>query len=584
MNRIEQIPFIPASAPFTAEQRAWLNGFFVGLLSNAQGETPASAAGTVAREPLLIGFGSQTGSAEGLAKKIARESEAKGFTATVKELNAIQLAELQGKFLLVTSTWGDGEPPDNAAAFWKAVMAAEAPSLSSLNFAVLALGDRNYSNFCGAGKRLDERLAELGGKRLVARQDCDVDYESPARSWVESIWPALSGKHSAVTEVPPAPLEKPTDKPSWSRANPFVARLVENRLLNAGSEKETRHFAISLAGSDLKYEPGDALGVVPSNCPEMVEELIKLAGVERDEPVDLGGGKRGTIHEALLRFKEIRRPGGDLLKAVAERSAHSGLRELLDPAKKPELDRYLYDREVIDLLHETGVKFKGAEFLGLLSKLQPRLYSISSSPKAHPGEVHLTVAAVRYQTLGRARKGVCSTYLADRVTQDGPVSVFVQNSHFRLPGDGKVPVIMVGPGTGIAPFRAFLEERLATGATGRNWLFFGDQRRQSDFLYRDELEKFIADGYLHRLDLAFSRDQQEKVYVQQRMLENGPELWSWLEQGAHLYVCGDAKRMAKDVDAALHQVIQQHGGNSAEKTAEYVSRMKTEKRYQRDVY
>jgi sulfite reductase (NADPH) flavoprotein alpha-component len=288
----------------------------------------------------------------------------------------------------------------------------------------------------------------------------------------------------------------------------------------------------------------------------------------------------------LLHTFQITQPSANFLSAVAERSGDATLRSLLAPPKKAELDQFLFGREIIDfLLGWPAAKFSPAEFTALLRKLQPRLYSISSSPKANPGQVHLTVASVRYEAHGRARKGVCSTFLADRVEADTPVPVFVQTSNgFRLPADGTRPVIMIGPGTGIAPFRAFLQERRSLGATGRNWLFFGDQRRDCDFLYREEVEALLAAGTLSRLDTAFSRDQAEKVYVQHRMIESSRELWSWLEDGAHLYVCGDAKRMAKDVDAALLQVIRDAGGRSSEQAAEYVQKMKTEKRYQRDVY
>jgi len=330
---------------------------------------------------------------------------------------------------------------------------------------------------------------------------------------------------------------------------------------------------------------GDALGVVPTNCPEMVAEILKLMGWDGEEGVKVGGDEMSLRHTLETVF-DVTRPSGELLKAVADRGACGGeLSGLLQPENKEALKSFLWGREMIDLLVGMNGAFSPQEFVGFLKKLQPRLYSISSSPKAHPEEVHLTVAAVRYEGHGRSRKGVCSTFLADRVSSATLVPVFVQVSHgFRLPENGDVPVIMCGPGTGIAPFRAFLEERKASGSNGKNWLFFGDQKRESDFLYQDQLEGWLADGHLTRLDLAFSRDQAEKIYVQNRMLENAAELWTWLQQGAHFYVCGDASRMAKDVDAALIKIAETAGGLSAEAAASYIQKLKTDKRYQRDVY
>jgi sulfite reductase (NADPH) flavoprotein alpha-component len=373
----------------------------------------------------------------------------------------------------------------------------------------------------------------------------------------------------------------------YSRTNPFPGRLLTNRKLNGvTSEKDTRHFEISLRDSGLSYEVGDALGVWPTNCPALVQELIQALGCDGEEAVKNPQGQEVPLRNALLQGYQITQIPPAVLQLFAQRSGGSSLRDLLEPSHKSELDQFLHGREIIDLfLQFPTVKFDAVEFIGALRKLQPRLYSIASSPKAHPGEVHLTVAPVRYETHDRSRKGVCSTFLADRVKANTSVPVFVQDSHnFRLPADSEKPVIMIGPGTGIAPFRAFLEERRAIGARGRNWLFFGDQRQACDFLYREELERMVADKTLTRLDSAFSRDQPQKIYVQQRMIENAPVLWQWLEDGAHLYVCGDAKRMARDVDAALHRVITFAGGKTQDQAGEYVQNLKTEKRYQRDVY
>jgi sulfite reductase (NADPH) flavoprotein alpha-component len=371
-----------------------------------------------------------------------------------------------------------------------------------------------------------------------------------------------------------------------SRAHPFPARLLANRRLNApGSAKDVRHFELALHGSGLSYEAGDALGVYPQNDPALVAELLTALGASGEEIVSGSHGEAVALRDALARHYEITRIPRSLLEVFAARTGDERLQRVASPTANGERTTYLHGREIIDLLlAHRSVKLTPAGFIALLRKLQPRLYSISSSPKAHPGEVHLTVAAVRYESLGRARQGVCSTFLADRVGADTPVPVFVQANPAFRPPPPDTPLIMVGPGTGIAPFRAFLEERRAIGATGRNWLFFGDQKSAADFLYRDELEGFQKDGLLTRLDLAWSRDQTEKIYVQQRMLENARELFAWLEAGASFYVCGDAGRMAKDVEAALHQVIQTAGGKTPEEAAACVTALQRAKRYQRDVY
>ena len=375
----------------------------------------------------------------------------------------------------------------------------------------------------------------------------------------------------------------------YSRKNPFPGRVVTNRVLSLpGSGKEIRHLEVSLAGSGLKYETGDSMGVFPDNDPALVEETLAALGATGEETVPGNDGTPVTLRQALTRHYQITQPSKQFLEAVAAHSeGASVLRELLaDPARKADVEKHVYGMEVIDfLLTHPSIHFTPEEFVKLLRKLQPRLYSISSSPRAFPEEAHLTVATVKYETHGRQRKGVASTFLAERA--DGPTTVplfFHSAKHFRLPEDGAVSVIMVGPGTGIAPFRAFLQDRKASGATGKNWLFFGDQKAAYDYLYREELEGLQAEGLLSRLDVAFSRDQEAKVYVQHRMLENAAELWRWLEEGAHFYVCGDASRMAKDVDAALHKIVETAGGKTPEEAAAYVDALKKAKRYKRDVY
>ena len=566
------VPVLPETAPFTPEQRAWLNGFFAGLFNRTPSAAPANPTqATAPLQPLTILYGTQTGTAESLAKRAAKEAGKRGFAPAVLDMAATDPAKLAGEknVLVVVSTYGDGEPPDNAKALHAALASDSAP-LAGLRYSVCALGDSNYTQFCQCGRDFDTRLEQRGAHRIAPRVECDVDYEQTFTQWLNSALAALGSSIAASGPAVMAPSIAETATPSvYSKANPFAAPLLTRRTLNAsGSAKEVNHIELSLAGSGLTYEAGDALGVLPRNCPQLVDEVLATLGFDGEEAVTTGAGEL-PLRIALQQHYDLGKPPGALLTALGLTASP----ELLD---------------VLDGLRvgaRTGLANAGA-FVALLRKLQPRLYSISSSPRAHPDEVHLTVGAVRYEAANRRRKGVCSTFLADRCAAgETTVPVFVHaNSNFRLPADGSVPVIMVGPGTGIAPFRAFLEERRATGASGRNWLFFGDQREATDFLYRDELVDWHRDGLLTRLDLAWSRDQQQKVYVQQRMREHAAELFSWLEAGAHLYVCGDASRMAKDVDAALHDAIATAGGRSTESAAAYVQALKAAKRYQRDVY
>ena len=602
MNSTQSAPVVvlPDSAPFSREQRAWLNGYLLGLLA-APPAAAAPEAPVRALRSLAILYGSQTGTAEQLAKRLATEVGKGGFAPRVLELNAhAQVDWTQERvLLLVTSTWGDGDPPDNAVAFWQHLQAETAPRLEQLSFAVLGLGDRNYSDFCGAARKFDERLAQLGARRLLPRVECDTDYETAARAWMTEVTAraaevAASAGAAPATEVPVAPTHPATPAPGtpvapagWSKARPYPARLVTNRRLNGpGSAKDTRHFEIALGDSGLVYEAGDALGVQPTNCPRLVDEILLALHCDGEEAVPLPGGGEASFRQALRENLQITKISGAFLAEFAGRAGDAALSAMLEPGAKAELDQFLHGREIMHLLAAyPRVRFTAAEFAARLPKLQPRLYSISSSPNAHAGEVHLTVAVVRYESHGRAFGGVCSTFLAERATPETPVPVFVHHSpNFRVPRQAEAPMIMIGPGTGIAPFRAFLEERQATGAPGKNWLFFGDQSAATDFLYRAELETLRSQGVLTRLDTAFSRDQAAKIYVQQRLLENAAELWAWLAEGAHVYVCGDAKRMARDVDAALHQVIQTAGGKSPEAAADFVRQLKQDHRYQRDVY
>jgi sulfite reductase (NADPH) flavoprotein alpha-component len=374
----------------------------------------------------------------------------------------------------------------------------------------------------------------------------------------------------------------------YSRKNPFPARLLVNVKLNAvGSEKETRHYEFSLAGSGLQYEVGDSMGIHAQNNPQLVEDLLAALHFSGEEQVKNKEGETFSIRDGFLKHYQITQPAKQFLEAMVERSPNSNeLRDLMNPERKKELEQYLWGREVIDfLLDAPSVSFSPEEFVSKLRKLQPRLYSIASSLKAYPEQVHFVVASVRYESHGRKREGVASTYLADRIDSDTPTPMFVHVAKgFRLPEDVATPIIMVGPGTGVAPFRAYLQERKALGASGRNWLFFGEQRSRCDYFYQDEFESLQKAGVLTKLHTAFSRDQASKVYVQHRLLENAKEIYAWLQEGAHFYVCGDEARMAKDVDFALHQILEKEGGLSSEAAAAYIEALKKEKRYKRDVY
>ena len=571
----------------------WLNGYLAGLFAVTEQTGAPSTRPTPENDtvPLLILFGSQTGTAEGLARRIAKAAGAKRCRAQVVDAASHATVDWAAarNLLVVTSTYGDGDMPDNAQSFWDWLQNDTATSLAHLNFSVLALGDTTYTEFCAAGKKIDARLEQLGAKRLYPRADCNLDYESTANAWTESVLeklltaPASERGQPCPRDLEPQPgADKAVRAPS--RDHPFPACLLVNRLLNPGSEKETRHFEISLENSGINYEAGDALGVVPSNCPALVEDMLRALGCDGEEAVPAPDKTETSLRKALTSAYDITRPGTELLQHAAQ--ANASLRALMASEQRDALKTWLRGREVIDVLLETpSLRFTPAEFVALLKKLAPRLYSVSSSPKAHNGQVHLTINIVRHQSHGRGRKGVCSTFLADRASEQTAVPIFLQPSrNFRLPANGEAAVIMVGPGTGIAPFRSFLHERRALGAKGRNWLFFGEQRAATDFYYNEELQPMLADGYLTKLSTAFSRDQAEKIYVQHRMAEHAAELWAWLQEGAHFYVCGDASRMAKDVDAALHEIVCKAGGLSNDAAIAFVKTLKEEKRYQRDVY
>ncbi|QPK64309.1 sulfite reductase flavoprotein subunit alpha [Methylomonas sp. LL1] len=576
-------PFIPLNAPYSDTQRAWLSGFFAGMHSHmlhSAGSINQADARTV-----HILYGSQTGNSESVANDAAARAKSHGLVPVVKSMDEVEIGQLAAMeyLLIITSTYGEGAMPDNAEMLWESASSEVAPHMDKVNYSVLALGDTSYDLFCQAGIDWDKRLDELGGKRLLERVDCDVDFEAPAEKWISEVIPLMAEGAATVSVI--GGETQPT-KSAYNRKNPFPAKMRVNRIVTAlDSSKETRHYEISIAGSGLSYEAGDAMCVVPTNCPDLVARILEVLGCSgnEEEPVN---SELMTLSEALRTHFEIKLPSKELIEEIARRSGDQELNALLNNGDKDKLTAYLWGRDTLDLLLQfPSVEFSAAEFLRLLKPLQHRAYSISSSGKKHPDSVHLTVASVRYDAHGRHHKGVCSTYLADLVGEETDVKIFfTPNNNFRVPNNDSLPMIMVGPGTGIAPFRAFLQEREFRKASGKNWLFFGDRNAATDFIYRDEIEAMQASGLLTKLDLAFSRDQAEKIYVQDRMLENGAELYAWLEQGGYFFVCGDAYRMAKDVDQALHDVIRIHGKKTVTTTVDYVNQLKKDKRYVRDVY
>ncbi len=587
---------IPDNAPFSPEQRQQLNllvpkfdalqrGWLSGFLASAAGVSEVSA--PKAATKLTVLYGTESGNAEELADRAVKAAKKKGFKAVMKNMADSDPASLakEENLLVIVSTWGEGDAPETAVSYHKQFMEGDY-KLDGVNYSVCALGDTSYEQFCEIGKQFDARLEALGAKRISPRVDCDVDYEESYENWFAAALTSLTPADVSPSIAVHAGYETPVIL-EFGKKNPFRSEVTDNVMLNGeGSAKETIHVELSLEGSGLRYEPGDALAVLPTNCASMVKDVISAAKLVGTEEVEVKGVGKKLLADALREELDITALSKAVLKKLDGVTTSERLGALLADDAKEELKAYLEGREIVDAIVDFAPEGLSAEDLtSIFRKLPIRLYSIASSQLAHPDEVHLTVAAVRYESYGRMRKGVCSTFLADVAKTGESVPIFVQpNKNFRLPADDKTPIIMVGPGTGVAPFRSFIEHRAATDATGKSWLFFGDQHFSYDFLYQLEWQDYLKDGALTKLDIAFSRDQPEKIYVQDKMIERGEELYKWLEEGAHFYVCGDASRMAADVHEALVTVVENYGSHSREEAEAYVENLKKAKRYQRDVY
>ncbi|MBR0592236.1 assimilatory sulfite reductase (NADPH) flavoprotein subunit [Bacillus sp. FSL W8-0920] len=581
----------------TDQQKIWLTGYLSAQAALTGSETATLAPSPSAAVPaqpvskdVTVIYGSQTGNSEGLAKKTAQHLEEKGFQVTLSSMSDFKPNNLKKihNLLMIVSTHGEGDPPDNALSFHEYVHGRRAPKLDHLNFSVLSLGDSSYEFFCQTGKEFDERFKELGGTRLTDRVDCDLDYDEPFSEWLQGVTSSLSEGEAAAFPQESAGESNQTAATEYSRTNPFYAEVLENINLNGrGSNKETRHLELSLEGSGLIYEPGDSLGIYPTNDPALVDELITTCGWNAEEAVTVHkNGDTLPLKEALTSHFEITVLTKPLLQKLADLTKNEALHALLEEGNEEKLKAYLAGRDLVDAARDFG-PFEGtaADFTAILRKIPARLYSIASSLKANEEEVHLTIGAVRYDAHGRERQGVCSILCAERLEPGDTLPVYIQhNQNFKLPENPDAPIIMVGPGTGIAPFRSFMQEREEIGASGKSWLFFGDQHFVTDFLYQTEWQKWLKDGVLTKMDVAFSRDSEEKVYVQHQMKKQSKELFEWLEQGAYVYVCGDEKHMAHDVHRTLLSIIQEEGAMSKEKAESYLANLQQQKRYQRDVY
>ncbi|MGY3957870.1 assimilatory sulfite reductase (NADPH) flavoprotein subunit [Aeromonas popoffii] len=573
-----------ALSTLNTQQLVWVSGYLYGL--SQSGSQPVAASGTLAAPggSLTILYGSQTGNAKGVATAIKAQAEARGLPVTLASMADYKPKQLkkESHLLVVVSTYGEGEPPESAVDLFEQLKKGKIGKLNGLKFAVLGLGDSSYEFFCQTGNDFDNFLATAGAERIHELASLDVDYQDAAKSWGEQALNAIAATLTtgAASSKVASAVQQAVGLSHYSKENPFPARLSLNqKITGRDSTKDIRHIEISLESSGLAYQPGDALGVWFDNDADLVGEVLALAGLSGDEDT-----AHGSLREVLTRNLELTRLHGGFITGLADISDNAALKDLA--GDKAQVNALVASAQVVDVLKRFPTALTAEQLVSLLRPLTPRLYSIASAQSEVEEEVHLTVGVARYpQEDGTVRSGAASSYLADRLIEDGEVRVFVEhNDNFRLPANPDTPVIMVGPGTGIAPFRAFMQEREAQGAEGKNWLFFGNPHFTQDFLYQVEWQRYVKSGLLSKISLAFSRDQANKIYVQDRLREAGQELYQWLEAGAHFYVCGDANKMAKDVQEALLDVIAEHGHKSREEAEEYLSELRRAKRYQRDVY
>ncbi|MEB5696286.1 NADPH-dependent assimilatory sulfite reductase flavoprotein subunit [Klebsiella aerogenes] len=576
-----------ATTDFTPTQLAWVSGYFWGMLNQQPGTVVSAPAQAVEAPSITLISASQTGNARRVAEALRDDLQAAQLNVKLVNAGDYKFKQIAGEKLLVvvTSTQGEGEPPEEAVALHKFLFSKKAPKLDGTAFAVFGLGDTSYEFFCQSGKDFDSKLAELGGERLLDRVDADVEYQAAAAEWrarvvdvlkarAPTAAPAQLATSGAVNEIHTSP---------YTKEAPLTATLAVNqKITGRNSEKDVRHIEIDLGDSGLRYQPGDALGVWYQNDPALVKELVELLWLKGDEPVTIEG-KTLPLAQALEWHFELTVNTANIVENYATLTRSETLLPLV--GDKAQLQHYAATTPIVDMVRFSPAQLDAEALIGLLRPLTPRLYSIASSQAEAENEVHVTVGVVRYDIEGRARAGGASSFLADRVEEDGEVRIFIEhNDNFRLPANPQTPVIMIGPGTGIAPFRAFMQQRAAEGAEGKNWLFFGNPHFTEDFLYQVEWQSYVKEGVLSRIDLAWSRDQQQKVYVQDKLREQGAEVWRWINDGAHIYVCGDANRMAKDVEQALLEVIAEYGAMDAEAADEFLSELRVERRYQRDVY
>ncbi|MGE4801672.1 NADPH-dependent assimilatory sulfite reductase flavoprotein subunit [Yersinia hibernica] len=586
----EQLDRLQAAVgEFSPTQMAWLSGYFWGRVNQQPGAVIAPAVAAPAPVSITLISASQTGNARRLAEQLRDDLLAAKLSVNLVNAGDYKFKQIAQERLLVivASTQGEGEPAEEAVALHKFLFSKKAPKLPETAFAVFGLGDTSYEHFCQAGKDFDSKLAELGAERLLARVDADVEYQNSAQQWRQQVVATLLAKIPAQSTATAAvtasgAVDEITSSP-YSKAAPLTAQLsVQQKVTGRNSAKDVRHIEIDLGDSGLRYQPGDALGVWFDNDPALVDELLALLWLKGDEPVSVDGQDM-PVSQALRSHLELTQNTTVIVDKYAALSRDETLIALL--ADKPALQHYAKNTPIVDMVRQAPSDLNADQLVALLRPLTPRLYSIASSQAETENEVHITVGVVRYDIEGRPRTGGASGYLADRLAVDGDIRIFIEhNDNFRLPANPETPVIMIGPGTGIAPFRAFMQQREADGATGKNWLLFGNPHFTEDFLYQVEWQRYVKDGLLTRIDLAWSRDQAHKIYVQDKLREQGAELWSWIQQGAHIYVCGDANRMAKDVEQVLLDVVALHGAMDAEQADEYLSELRLARRYQRDVY